>query len=83
MQPQSQNTDVHKVITSGQTADKRDYINYAYTMKSKKWYWVGRRTQDIVFSLLAIGILWPLLILVLFSSGSTVPVQARFSHRCA
>lgn len=64
MQPQSQNTDVHKVITSGQTADKRDYINYAYTMKSKKWYWVGRRTQDIVFSLLAIGILWPLLILV-------------------
>ena len=64
MQPQSQNTDVHKVITSGQTADKRDYINYAYTMKSKKWYWVGRRTQDIVLSLLAIGILWPLLILV-------------------
>lgn len=64
MQPQSQNTDVHKVITSGQTADKRDYINYAYTMKSKKWYLVGRRTQDIVLSLLAIGILWPLLILV-------------------
>lgn len=64
MQPQSQNTDVHKVITSGQTADKRDYINYAYTMKSKKWYWVGRRTQDIVLSLLAIGILWPLLIFV-------------------
>lgn len=64
MQPQSQNTDVHKVITSGQTADKRDYINYAYTMKSKKWYWVGRRTQDIVLSLLAIGVLWPLLILV-------------------
>ncbi len=64
MQPQSQNTDVHKIITSGQMADKRDYINYAYTMKSKKWYWVGRRTQDIVLSLLAIGILWPLLILV-------------------
>lgn len=36
MQPQSQNTDVHKIITSGQMADKRDYINYAYTMKSKK-----------------------------------------------
>jgi lipopolysaccharide/colanic/teichoic acid biosynthesis glycosyltransferase len=32
-------------------------------LRSKRWYWVGRRTQDIFFSVLALIVLFPLMAL--------------------
>jgi len=33
-------------------------------LQKSKWYWTGRRTQDVFFSALAILVLWPLMLLV-------------------
>lgn len=40
------------------------YIDRNTTLKSKKKYWIGRRTQDIIFSLLALAVLWPFLAII-------------------
>lgn len=33
-------------------------------LQSGRWYWKGRRIQDVLLSLLALAVLWPLMILV-------------------
>ena len=52
-------------------------------LQGKRLYWIGRRTQDILFSFLAILVLWPLVavcaILIMIDSPGTSPffVQER------
>lgn len=52
-------------------------------LHSKRLYWIGRRTQDIIFSILAILVLWPLVsicaILIVIDSPGASPffIQER------
>ena len=39
-------------------------LNRNAVLKSKKMYWVGRRTQDIFFTLLALAFLWPFMLII-------------------
>ena len=46
------------------TPEKLVRIDREENLRSHRWYWVGRRAQDIVFSLLALAVLSPLMLLV-------------------
>ena len=39
-------------------------LNRNTVLKSKRMYWVGRRTQDIFFTLLALAFLWPFMLII-------------------
>ncbi len=58
-------------------------LNRGEVLHSKRLYWIGRRTQDIIFSTLAILVLWPLMlicaILIVIDSPGASPffVQER------
>ena len=39
-------------------------IDRSHVLHTKRLYWFGRRTQDIVLSLIALLILWPLMLIV-------------------
>ena len=39
-------------------------INSKDIYRDYRWYWVGRRTQDIILSLIALLILWPIMLLI-------------------
>ena len=40
------------------------YIDADKIYRDYRWYWVGRRTQDIVLSLIALLVLWPIMLLI-------------------
>ena len=40
------------------------YIDSDKIYHDDRWYWVGRRTQDIILSLIALMVLWPLMLLI-------------------
>ncbi len=58
-------------------------LNRGEVLHSKRLYWIGRRTQDIIFSSLAILVLWPLVaicaIMIVIDSPGASPffVQER------
>ncbi len=61
-----QNTD-KKVLDTGLTHENEERhatLNRKEILKDKRWYWVGRRAQDIFFSLLALVVLWPFMLIV-------------------
>lgn len=49
---------------------RKDVIDHNILIDSKKiyhdyrWYWVGRRAQDIILSLIALLVLWPFMLLI-------------------
>lgn len=61
-------------------------FNKDEVLQSKRLYWIGRRTQDIVFSSIALLILWPLLLicalLIVIDSPGASPffVQERIGR---
>lgn len=53
-------------IPDTKPAEKRCWLDRDQVLKGKRWYWIGRRAQDIVFSLLALIVLAiPMLIVAL------------------
>lgn len=40
------------------------YIDSDAFYRDYRWYWIGRRTQDIVLSLIALLVLWPFMLLI-------------------
>lgn len=49
----------------GYTAiEKTPYLDRRKTLHSRRMYWLGRRAQDVFFSLMALLILWPFLLLI-------------------
>lgn len=40
------------------------FLDREEVLKGDRWYWAGRRLQDILLSLLAIFVLWPFLLLI-------------------
>ena len=38
-------------------------INRKENLKNHKWYWIGRRTQDVILSLLALVVLSPVMLI--------------------
>lgn len=44
--------------------DERTLLDRETVLRQDRWYWVGRRTQDILLSTLALLVLWPLMLLV-------------------
>ncbi len=52
-----------RIMTSAErTAQRRQYLDRAEILQKKKAYWLVRRSQDILFSLLALIVLAPALI---------------------
>ncbi len=45
-------------------AAEKTWIDRKATLKADKHYWVVRRVQDIILSLLALAVLWPILLIV-------------------
>ncbi len=39
-------------------------IDRAHVLHSKRLYWLGRRTQDIILSAIALLILWPFMLII-------------------
>ena len=39
-------------------------LNRKHVLRSGRWYWRGRRAQDIILSLLALLLLWPVMLVV-------------------
>lgn len=39
-------------------------LDRAEILKQDKWYWAGRRVQDVVLSTLGLAVLWPVMLLV-------------------
>lgn len=60
---------------------RSDYIDRKAVLESKRGYWLGRRAQDIFFSLLALAILWPVLaiiaLVVVIDSPGAGPIFAQ------
>lgn len=59
-----------------ETAVEREVINRDEILASKRLYWIGRRVQDIIFSTLALLVLWPVIlvfavIIVIDSPGAS------------
>lgn len=56
-------------------------INRKENLKNHKWYWVGRRTQDVILSLLALIVLSPLLLVtaiaIVLDDPSAGPIFAQ------
>lgn len=46
------------------TVSMRTDIDRKRVLSEGKCYWIGRRTQDIVLSLLALAVLWPLMLII-------------------
>lgn len=44
--------------------DKTPLLDREEVLYADRWYWKGRRTQDVVLSLLALLVLWPFMLLV-------------------
>ena len=42
--------------------EKSVEINRKENLKNHKWYWIGRRTQDVILSSLALVVLSPLML---------------------
>ena len=38
-------------------------INRKENLKNHKWYWIGRRTQDVILSLIALVVLSPVMLI--------------------
>ena len=55
---------MNAVETQQETKDKIHLLNRQEILKRDKWYWIGRRAQDILFSLLALLVLWPVMLLI-------------------
>ncbi len=55
------------------------FIDREKTLRSHRRYWVLRRAQDIVFSLLALILLAPLALLIALPSCWTAPETEPFS----
>ncbi len=53
-----------KQATSNHIAPNHITLNHDRVLHDKKAYWFGRRTQDIIFSSLALLILWPLMLVI-------------------
>lgn len=63
------------VAQDGYADSRKPLMDREQILSSKRIYWVGRRAQDIVFSLLALLILWPIIavfaiIIVIDSPGA-------------
>lgn len=41
-----------------------DILDREELLHKDRWYWIGRRVQDIIFSVLALLVLWPLMLVV-------------------
>ena len=56
----------HTSLNDGdkQTDHAAQWVNRRKVLDDKRLYWMGRRAQDIFFSLLALIVLWPFLLLV-------------------
>ena len=56
-------------------------IDRSYVLHTKRLYWLGRRAQDIILSLIALLILWPLMLIVALviwiDSPGTSPIFAQ------
>lgn len=50
--------------TSENANDRPVRINRKENLRNHRWYWIGRRTQDIIFSSLALVVLSPLMLLI-------------------
>ena len=44
--------------------EKAPYLDRDRTLHARRLYWLGRRAQDVLFSLLALLVLWPFLVLI-------------------
>ena len=44
--------------------DGRRNLDRTHVLHSKRRYWIGRRAQDIVLSLAALLVLWPLMLII-------------------
>lgn len=53
-----------KQATSNHITPNHITLNHDRVLHDKKAYWFGRRTQDIIFSSLALLILWPLMLVI-------------------
>lgn len=55
-------------LNGSAATEKRDrtetYIDSDRIYHDYRWYWVGRRAQDIVLSLIALLVLWPVMLLI-------------------
>lgn len=40
------------------------WVNRSEVLRNKRFYWIGRRAQDILLSLLALIVLWPFMVLI-------------------
>ncbi|MBQ4157044.1 MAG: sugar transferase [Clostridia bacterium] len=49
---------------SSSRPERNTYIDREQILKRDKNYWIGRRTQDIILSLLALLIIWPVMLIV-------------------
>ena len=47
-----------------QEETKAAYMDSDRIYHDYRWYWVGRRTQDIILSLIALLVLWPLMLMI-------------------
>ena len=81
-------TDQDEMDTAaGQTAEQGRahtlWLDRDALLKSKRYYWIGRRAQDIIFSLLALAVLWPAMLLIALAiwidspGASPIYVQKR------
>ena len=53
----------HESVPSEQ-AGARVSMDKKEIYRDYRWYWVGRRTQDIILSLVALLVLWPVMLLI-------------------
>lgn len=51
-------------------------INRKENLKNHKWYWIGRRTQDVILSLLALVVLSPVMLIT--AIAYYLPLQDYF-----
>lgn len=66
----------NKALSSKANISSSQSLNRKEVLHSKRRYWIGRRTQDIIFSSIAILVLWPLvlicaLLIVIDSPGAS------------
>lgn len=55
-----QQSRIHPVYA---TLSREQSIDRGEVLHSKRRYWIGRRTQDIIFSMIAILVLWPVVLI--------------------
>lgn len=64
MFPGEGDREMNAVETQQKTTTNIHLLNRQEILKRDKWYWVGRRVQDILLSLLALLVLWPFMLLI-------------------